>query len=554
MYCENCGSKIVEGAAFCDNCGFPVKQAEAPVDSGKEKNKKLIAIIAIAVILAVMALIIVVVSSNNDKKALENRLTGLTQKNIISFTYDDFNNDGQKEAFAVAGAGDEKQFVNSEIWYVSDNSEKLIVSDVTGRFNGILKENDYKYISYEIVNDDNVGFSYIYGVEEKGEPVESEISGKYQNVHQDGVKIVTGDGEIIGIKVPDDTSKPVEEKIDTSKFIEPTQADFEKLDTICSRWFEGGYYDYQTCTVPEAMEFIVKAPVDIMLLWDFCNDCTEHINKNDPSVADILKKFTFDYQGVGYDELLKVPADRVDVIVNEVLNLKADRNYRSENRLSCYLDGYYYWVFAGIGDYCPPHKVDSYEKLSDGRYKIKIKIEMPNDGDSYYIEVIAALKNVDGERLWSFYKISREKLIPSDAFEYNGNKYMVYIDSCKWSEAKTKCRNAGGHLIEINSEDEQKAIIDYIKKKKYSEDMWTALYYSEIYEKKGQEGWSLSDLYNKIHESPYTNWASGQPAAKTEKNGYCAMCAKDSGSMKAGQWYNASNDKELYYICEWEKD
>lgn len=32
MYCENCGSEIVQGSKFCGNCGAPVKAAANPVE------------------------------------------------------------------------------------------------------------------------------------------------------------------------------------------------------------------------------------------------------------------------------------------------------------------------------------------------------------------------------------------------------------------------------------------------------------------------------------------------------------------------------------------
>lgn len=42
----------------------------------------------------------------------------------------------------------------------------------------------------------------------------------------------------------------------------------------------------------------------------------------------------------------------------------------------------------------------------------------------------------------------------------NGHRYQVFDESMSWTDAKVYCENLGGHLVTINSEEEQKFIED----------------------------------------------------------------------------------------------
>ena len=42
-----------------------------------------------------------------------------------------------------------------------------------------------------------------------------------------------------------------------------------------------------------------------------------------------------------------------------------------------------------------------------------------------------------------------------EIYEYNGNKYSLFDIGLSWTQAKEYCEELGGHLISINSQDEQ---------------------------------------------------------------------------------------------------
>lgn len=43
--------------------------------------------------------------------------------------------------------------------------------------------------------------------------------------------------------------------------------------------------------------------------------------------------------------------------------------------------------------------------------------------------------------------------------EKNGHRYQVFDESMSWTDAKIYCENLGGHLVTINSEEEQKFLV-----------------------------------------------------------------------------------------------
>lgn len=164
-------------------------------DSNSKKMKKstIWAIIAIVAVIAFLAGgLISYYAFGTPEKKLRRKLSGMVEKPIIEFCYDDFNSDGIGEAFAVVGDGTDESFKNADIWFVSDEVEEKLKENTEGFVNGVIRDGDRKYLSVEI-KDAETSHSYIYGVEEENKSFEPEISGKYSGVHQDGNKILTAD-------------------------------------------------------------------------------------------------------------------------------------------------------------------------------------------------------------------------------------------------------------------------------------------------------------------------------------------------------------------------
>ncbi len=131
----------------------------------------------------------------------------------------------------------------------------------------------------------------------------------------------------------------------------------------------------------------------------------------------------------------------------------------------------------------------------------------------------------------------------------NGHRYQIFDTSMSWNEAEAYCESLGGHLVTINSEEEQKFIEDNLltlgTKKTYliglsrttSEEPWT---------------WITNESFD------YSNWDNGEPNSTSEN--YVHMYA-NTGNF--GTWNNTFDFVEgtgshstanAGFICEWEAE
>lgn len=131
--------------------------------------------------------------------------------------------------------------------------------------------------------------------------------------------------------------------------------------------------------------------------------------------------------------------------------------------------------------------------------------------------------------------------------EKNGHRYQVFDESMSWTDAKVYCENLGGHLVTINSEEEQKFIEDSlltIGTKK--------TYFIGLSRATSKESWSW--VTNEPFD--YSNWDYGEPNSTNEN--YVHMYA---GTGNYGTWNNTLNyvngnsnysTANAGFICEWE--
>ena len=116
-------------------------------------------------------------------------------------------------------------------------------------------------------------------------------------------------------------------------------------------------------------------------------------------------------------------ASQIDWVAKNIFNVKStdfnehkryyENNGEKVEVLSSYKYGDYYYAEAPAKGFIPQYyyKVSSYNRLPDGKYEIlldRVKSEYAND---YATEkknaskIIAGLKDIDGKRVWSYYKI-----------------------------------------------------------------------------------------------------------------------------------------------------
>ena len=115
----------------------------------------------------------------------------------------------------------------------------------------------------------------------------------------------------------------------------------------------------------------------------------------------------------------KISAEKFDSVLKNVFNVEPDHKYTMSDSYNSkvvfyYYNGYYYIQNGDGGDGAGPKvTIESITKQNDGKYNIKILYQLVDYAgakDLARLDVVAALKSVKGDRLWSFYKIKTTKI------------------------------------------------------------------------------------------------------------------------------------------------
>ncbi len=113
-----------------------------------------------------------------------------------------------------------------------------------------------------------------------------------------------------------------------------------------------------------------------------------------------------------------VEASYVDKILKNVFNVKPDHSVVMKNSKGnvwlYYYDGNYYYVYGDGGDGAGPLvTIDSVKQRADGKYIIEAKHTYDDglEGEALVekLKIVADIKVVDGDSLWSIYKIETVK-------------------------------------------------------------------------------------------------------------------------------------------------
>ena len=149
---------------------------------------------------------------------------------------------------------------------------------------------------------------------------------------------------------------------------------------------------------------------------------------------------------------------------------------------------------------------------------------------------------------------------PVKTFENNNHKYELYDVSLCWEDAKEACEKMGGHLVTINSQDEQD-IIEFLLNKGSKTQYWIGLK-----DCKTTEEWITGEKID------YNNWASGEPnvskRADGETENFAQILNADNPKSIAGKkfkWNDSFFDNtfpgeedyfclgNIGFICEYEE-
>jgi hypothetical protein len=129
---------------------------------------------------------------------------------------------------------------------------------------------------------------------------------------------------------------------------------------------------------------------------------------------------------------------------------------------------------------------------------------------------------------------------PKGAYAWNGHKYMAVRNAVRWTEAKKLCADIGGHLVIIETAEEQDAIMTMLTRNGLGRDIFWIGATDEA-----QEGtWKWVDGSLVV----YTNWAPREPNNHQRQEHYAELHAGFGG-----RWNDSKNHIPRWFICEWDE-
>ena len=195
------------------------------------------------------------------------------------------------------------------------------------------------------------------------------------------------------------------------------------------------FYDYD-CTSGKALNYALNI-IFAVPYESFADDMAQiydwrDYDKSEYFMSDVVNEEGDVYDDSGYirdpkklfkngEYYCKVEASYVDKILKNVFNVKPDNSVIMKNSKGnvwlYYYDGNYYYVYGDGGDGAdgagPLVTLDSVKQRADGKYIIEAKHKYGNDDEGYSfrrkLKIVADIKIVDGDSLWSIYKIETVK-------------------------------------------------------------------------------------------------------------------------------------------------
>ena len=148
-----------------------------------------------------------------------------------------------------------------------------------------------------------------------------------------------------------------------------------------------------------------------------------------------------------------------------------------------------------------------------------------------------------------FYQPSPNVSKDDNIVSYEGHTYPNVNQSISWTAAKTRCEKAGGHLVVLNSEEEEKAIMQFLNK-----NIWIGLWDEK------HDG-----TFARVNgdELTFTAWGKDRPDNYENVEQY-VMYWKDSIRINKDpgiHWNDSRNDEYSFdsnkydfgYICEFDR-
>jgi len=166
--------------------------------------------------------------------------------------------------------------------------------------------------------------------------------------------------------------------------------------------------------------------------------------------------------------------------------------------------------------------------------------------------LILALTTVYGGMITASATTSSTANNTNDVYSYNGHSYKLINTSMDWDSAQKYCENLGGHLVTINSADEQQ-FVSSLASKSTKKNVWLGATKNE----NGKFSWVTGEA------AQFSNWGSGEPSNYDGTENAVMMYTYSNGIVSLGEWNDISSTggtvsgfklEDIGFICEWEND
>ena len=149
------------------------------------------------------------------------------------------------------------------------------------------------------------------------------------------------------------------------------------------------------------------------------------------------------------------------------------------------------------------------------------------------------------------HRVFAEDAQETPKYYLNGHTYELSEQRKNWNMAKRDAVKRDGHLVAINSPEEQKLLEKILDEAKKRENFCEAVWIGFSDEKKeGTWKWVNGD------KATFTFWAKNQPSnanGVTPEN-YAVIWQPNDNIAEKGQWNDLAGDCQLRYLIEYDED